>query len=238
MTRVSSWDGSWRLPSVSGRSASLLKWVALGLMVMDHVHFVFFARAVEPLYWLSRLVFPIYTLLVAQHLEVHGANPKRYILRLLAYGVVAQPVYMLCFQTAQLNVLFTLASSIAAWWVLNSLKARGWEPAWRYAPIAFVAVCLINLEFWFAGVLAVPIFAALMRRGAWWDWLLVPFLAWGIVGFGAPWVVPLVAIAVWIVMARGSSRGASRGKPRWWVQHFFYAVYPLHLAVIALLSLV
>jgi TraX protein len=238
VTRGLPWSWSWRLPSVSGRSASFLKWLALSLMVMDHVHFVFFARGVEPLYWLSRLVFPIYALLVAQHLEVHGANPKRYILRLLAYGVVAQPVYFLCFGVPQLNVLFTLASSIAAWWVLQVLKARGWDRMWRYALVAFVAVCLINLEFWFAGVLAVPVFAALLRRGAWWAWLLVPGLAWSIVGFGAPWMMPILAIALWVFAARASGNGGSRGKPGWWVQHFFYAVYPLHLAVIALLALV
>jgi TraX protein len=238
MTRAWTWNTSWVLPSVSARSALSLKWLALSLMVMDHVHFVFFGRNFEALYWLSRLVFPIYTLLIAQHLERHGANPKRYMLRLCLYGVIAQPAYMLCFGHPQLNVLFTLALSVGAWWALKSLKARRWELAWRYALVGFVAVCLINLEFWFAGVLAVPIFAALMRRGSWLDWLLVPLLAWGVVGFGAPWIVPLMAIALWIFAARAVPKAEKLGKPNVWAKHAFYAAYPFHLTLIAVAALV
>jgi TraX protein len=238
VTRVWKQNLSWILPSVSERSALFLKVLALALMVMDHVHFVFFERSVEPLYWLPRLVFPLYALLIAQHLERHQADPRRYILRLCLYGAIAQPAYMLCFGQPQLNVLFTLALSVGVWWVLKNLKARGWESAWRYALVGFVAVCFVNLEFWFAGVLAVPVFAALMRRGSWSDWLLVPPLAWGIVGFGAPWIMPILAITVWVVLARESPVSSNRSKPNGWMKHLFYMAYPLHLTIIALIALV
>jgi hypothetical protein len=159
---------AWRLPTVKSHAQFWLKIFALGLMLADHIHLVFFHRQLEWLYWLSRLVFPIFALIVAQNLEHHHVNPKRYISRLVFYGILAQPVYMICFQTAQFNVLFTLASSIALHWILDTLKARGliWQLRWGLA--IFLASSLPMLEFGWAGVLAVPVFIALMRRGAWW----------------------------------------------------------------------
>jgi TraX protein len=238
MTRAWTWNPSWVLPSVSERSALFLKLLALALMVMDHAHFVFWNRRLEPLYWVSRLVFPLYALLVAQHLERHQADPKRYILRLCLYGVIAQPAYMLCFGQPQLNVMFTLAASVGAWWGLKALKVRSWDSAWRYGLVAFVAVCMVNLEFWFAGVLAVPVFAALMRRGSWSDWMMVPLLAWSIVGFGAPWIVPILALGLWVFSARALQAASTPCKPSVWSKHLFYAAYPVHLTVIALIALV
>ena len=220
----------WRLPIIGSHAQFFLKIFALALMLSDHIHLVFFHRQLEWLYWLSRLVFPIFALTVAQNLELHHANPKRYISRLVFYGVLAQPVYMICFQTTQINVLFTLASSIALHWILDALKARGliWSLRWGLA--IFLASSLPRLEFGWAGVLAVPVFVALMRRGAWWDWLFAFVLAFGIVKFTSPWLMPLIAIAFWISCSR-FKEARVLNQPRW-LRHAFYLFYPIHLALI------
>ena len=172
-------------------------------------------------------------MIVAQNLEHHHANPKRYLSRLVLYGILAQPVYMICFQTTQINVLFTLASSIALHWILDTLKARGliWQLRWGLA--IFLASSLPRLEFGWVGVLAVPVFVALIRRGAWWDWTFAFVLAFGIVKFTSPWIMPLIAIAFWVVLSRFKEARVLK-QPRW-VQFSFYSFYPLHLAVIALI---
>ncbi len=215
---------------MSNHAQFWLKMFALGLMLADHIHLVFFHRQLEWLYWLSRLVFPILALIVAQNLERHRANPKRYISRLVLYGILAQPVYMICFQTTQMNVLFTLAASIALHWILEALKARGliWQLRWGLA--LFLASSLPMLEFGWAGVLAVPVFIALMRRGARWDWVFAFVLAFGIVKFTVPWVMPLAAIALWVFLSRFKDAQVLN-QPRW-TQHGFYLFYPLHLGLI------
>jgi hypothetical protein len=222
---------TYRLPVVSPQAQQFLKLLALGLMIADHIHYVFFNHKLEWLYWLSRLVFPIFALIVAQNLEHHRADPRRYILRLMVYGIIAQPFYFVCFHVAQLNVMFTLASSIAVWWWLEVSRVRKVHGFLRYGFVLVIAACFPFLEFGWSGVLAVPVFAALMRCGAWWDWLSNFFLAFGIVGFGAPWVMPLMALGLWALISRLPEH--SSRKPSRWSQHMAYGFYPLHLAVIA-----
>jgi TraX protein len=218
------------LPAISPRAQHFLKLLALGLMIADHVHYVFFNRNLEWLYWLSRLVFPLFALNAAQNLEHHHANLYRYISRLLAWGVIAQPAYWFCFNAPQLNVLFTLASSVSLYYVLETLEAQGFHAFLRYGIALLVAFSLPFLEFGWSGVLAIPVLATIMRRGAWWDWLAVFTLAFGIVNFTAPWPMPLAAIALWAFASRW--KGGNARAPRW-VQWAFYAIYPIHLTVIA-----
>ena len=225
---------TYRLPIVSPRAQQFLKLIALGLMIADHVHYVFFNRNLEWLYWLSRLVFPIFALIVAQNLEHHRTDPKRYILQLMVYGIIAQPFYFVCFHVAQLNVMFTLASSIAVWWLLEVCRIRKVHGFLRYSLAVMIAAYLPFLEFGWAGVLAVPVFAALMRCGAWWDWLSSSVLAFGMVGFGAPWVMPSMALGLWMLASRLPE--CSSRKPNRWSQHMAYGFYPLHLAMIAFIS--
>jgi hypothetical protein len=258
-----------RLSAVNPRAQQILKLLALALMIADHVHLVFFNRNLEWLYWLSRLVFPLFALIAAQNLEHYHANPHRYISRLLVWGLIAQPAYWFCFHAPQLNVLFTLASSVCLYSVLETLRVRGFHAILRYGIAMLVAFSLPFLEFGWSGVLAIPVFATVMRRGAWWDWLAVLVLAFGIVNFAAPWPIPLTAIALWAFAARwklldpkaapdgpgslldpkaapdgplahrmapggpfapGSLDNARAPK---WIQWAFYAIYPIHLTVIA-----
>jgi TraX protein len=222
----------FKLPAIGPRAQQFLKLLALTLMIADHVHYVFFNRNLEWLYWLSRLVFPLFALIAAQNLEHHHANPHRYISRLLTWGLIAQPVYWFCFHAPQLNVLFSLASSVGLYWVLETLKARGFHIVLRYGIALLVAFSLSFLEFGWSGVLAIPVLAAVMRRGAWWDWLAVFVLAFGIVNFTAPWPMPLAAIALWVFTARWKHGNARAPK---WVQWALYAIYPIHLTVIAVI---
>jgi TraX protein len=213
---------------------ALLKILAICTMLADHIHLLFFERQLEWLYWLSRLVFPLFALIIAHNLEHHRANPRRYVLRLVAYGVIAQPFYLMAFTVPQLNVLFTLASSIGVWWLLAFLKTRGVHLLLRYSLAFAIASSLPFLEFGSVGVLAVPVYAALLRRGAWWDWLAVFALAFGIVGFTSPWVMPMIAVGLWMLASRLPPHEPK--KPNRFVQHAAYAFYPVHLAAIVVFS--
>jgi TraX protein len=203
-------------------------------MLADHIHLVLFQRQLEWLYWLSRLVFPLFALIITYHLERHRASPGRYVSRLVVYGVIAQPFYLMAFTVPQLNVLFTLASSVGVWWLLAFLKARGIHLLLRYGLALTIASSLPFLEFGWAGVLAVPVYAALMRRSAWWDWLAVFALGFGIVGFTSPWVMPMVAVGLWVLASRLPPHESR--KPNRYLQHAAYAFYALHLAVIVFFS--
>lgn len=229
---------SFRLPFVESRVQNAFKCAALSLMLVDHVHLVFFHRSLVWLYWLTRLVFPMFMLLAAQNLERHRARPEKYILQLLVFGLLAQPVYFASFGFSQLNVMFTIAVGVALHTLFKWSKTRvDW--ALRLVFMAGLIFVPFQLEAGWAGVIAVPVFAALMRRGAWWDWLLALVVCWFVVAGTAPWFVAIAALPVWLIGARVSAMAAPpvpAVKPSRWAQLAAYGFYPLHLAVIALVS--
>ncbi|NJK45955.1 MAG: hypothetical protein HC933_18350 [Pleurocapsa sp. SU_196_0] len=104
----------------------------------------------------------------------------------------------------------------------------------RYSLAFAIASSLPFLEFGSAGVLAVPVYAALLRRGAWWDWFAVFALAFGIVGFTSPWVMPMIAVGLWMLASRLPPHEFR--KPNRFLQYAVYAFYPLHLAAIVVFS--
>jgi hypothetical protein len=225
---------TFKLEPVAPYWAIRLKLLALALMLADHIHLVFFARSLEWLYWLSRLVFPIFALIVAQNLEHHEASPQRYISRLMVFGLLAQPFYAWCFDVQQLNVLFTLGVSIALWWLLRTLEMRGLPSSVQFGIAIVLAFGASWLEFGWAGLLAVPIYARLMRRGASWDWLFTLVLSFGLVRFEDTWIMPMLALAIWKLTSRWPwPRAKSRLPTRDW-RHAFYLFYPAHLGVLAL----
>jgi Flp pilus assembly protein protease CpaA len=98
-----------------------LKWGIAGLMVFDHVAFIFFPDLTF-LRIPGRLVWPVFAALVARQLS-QGYPPERYVKRLLPFALLAQPFYALAFGFPllfPLNVLFALLSA--------ALLQAGWGP--------------------------------------------------------------------------------------------------------------
>jgi TraX protein len=222
---------SFRLPFIEPRVQNVLKLAALTLMLADHVHLVFFDRSLVWLYWLTRLVFPMFMLLAAHNLERYHARPGKYILQLLCFGLLAQPFYFVSFGHNQLNVMFTIAAGVALYAVLKWSKTR---VHWALRLVGLMGLILVPFPIdggWY-GVMSIPMFAALMRRGAWWDWLLAVFVLVSIVAGATPWFVPLSVLVIWVLAARVPS-GTTTPKPSHWAKLASYGFYPAHLAVIA-----
>jgi TraX protein len=222
---------SFRLPFIEPRVQNVLKLAALTLMLADHVHLVFFDRSLVWLYWLTRLVFPTFMLLAAHNLERYHARPGKYILQALGFGLLAQPFYFVSFGYYQLNVMFTIAAGVALYAVLKWSKTR---VHWALRLVGLIALLFLPFPVdggWY-GAMSIPIFAALMRRGAWWDWLLAGFVLVSIVLGTTPWFVPVSVLVVWMCAARVPASAATP-KPSRWAKLVSYGFYPAHLAVIA-----
>jgi len=88
-----------------------LKWGIAGLMVFDHVAFIFFPDLTF-LRIPGRLVWPVFAALVARQLS-QGYPPEKYVKRILPFALLAQPFYAMAFgfPVFPLNVLFTLLSA-------------------------------------------------------------------------------------------------------------------------------
>lgn len=89
-----------------------IKILAALLMVIDHVGLVFFPDQLIFRY-LGRLSFPLFAWLLGQG-EKHTRDVYAYLLRIVIWGLVSQPIYVLLFHNEQLNILFTLAIGLVA----------------------------------------------------------------------------------------------------------------------------
>ena len=96
------------------QDTSLLKVIALVLMLIDHTAIVLF-RNMEEMRIIGRMAFPIYAWCLVVG-SVKTKNIWRYGLRLLLTGLASQPLYMMALSHGwtDLNILFSLCLGLVA----------------------------------------------------------------------------------------------------------------------------
>lgn len=200
----------------------VVKLVALGLMVLDHLDWGLFESALGIHDTIGRAVFPLFALTLGRSAIL---GPPGHLLRVVAprmalVGAVASVAYVPLFGVYPLNVMFTLAAGVA----MVALLRMGWgfvagvvfavggalvDYQWfGLACIAVAAWAFARSRLPVAGVLAVMALLLVPVNGSLWALL----------------AVPLFALAS---MFNGPA-------PR--LKWLFYAAYPWHLALLALAS--
>ena len=203
-------------------------------MVVDHVGVVLL-----PQLWLlrcvGRLAFPIYAFFLAQGFR-YTKSQARYLARLAGFALLSEipfdyMVYGQAFAWQGQNVMFTLTLALLA---LACLEKGGWWMA------GAVACCLaaeaLRTDYGSFGVL-LPVTSFYLwprGKGLWalvflamcWLWEFAP-----IPGTPVPMEALGVAAALPLALYHGG-RGTEGPVVRWG----FYAVYPLHMGVLALIA--
>lgn len=228
---------------VADGTLEALKWLALGLMTVDHVNKYVFHGSVPALFAIGRLTLPLFVFVLAYNLARPSTLAKaeqvfpRLLKRLAASALVASGPFMALGGLAggwwPLNILATFAVSAASIYLL-------WRGgAWRKA--AAVGLVLVGgglVEYWWPAIGMCLAAWYYCRRPSWTAlaaWLLST-LALNLNGwaFGA---MPLLNASMWAFAAFPLIFTATRVTlqlPR--LQWAFYAYYPLHLAVLWLLT--
>lgn len=211
-----------------------LKGLAAASMVVDHVGVVLL-----PQLWLlrcvGRLAFPIYAFFLAQGFRYTKSRAK-YLARLAGFALLSEipfdyMVYGQAFVWQGQNVMFTLALALLA---LACLEKGGW---WMTGAVACcLAAEALRTDYGSFGVLLPITFFYLWPRGKglWalvflamcWLWRFAP-----IPGTPVPMEALGVAAALPLALYHGG-RGTEGPVVRWG----FYAVYPLHMGVLALIA--
>lgn len=199
---------------LSSSQQELLKWIALILMVLDHA-----AIILEQYAWLrhaGRMVYPLFSFLIAYNYFYNTRNKERYLKRLFFWALISQPIYMLT-MGSNLNTLFTLFFGMLAVHLVDSQKP--------YAILICVLLMPITLftSYSLVGVLLIPSFYLLLKNVK-----FAPLLALTLAFLNAPKYlfftalsIPLIALATRFNGVVGRTSGV-----------FFYAFYPVHLAVL------
>jgi len=201
-----------------------LKWLALALMVLDHVNSFLFDRKLPGAFQAGRSVFPLFAFVLACNLARPQALQRgvhvRVMRRLALFALLATPAHWaLVEHWWPLNILVTLLAGTATVYGLE----RGGALGVIVAGIAFAVGGLVG-DYLYPGV-AMFVAAWVYCREptprhlvAWIVFtaalVLVNFNAWALAA------VPVVLLA----------RRVDLRVPR--LRWMFYAVYPLHLTVL------
>lgn len=199
---------------LSSSQQELLKWVAIVLMVLDHVGF--FLEQYAWLRFVGRVVYPIFAFLVAYNYLHNTRNKEGYLKRLFFWALISQPIYMLA-MGASLNILFTILLGMLVVYVFENQKPYALLLCVLLIPIAFVT------SYGIAGVMLVPSFYFLLKNIK-----FAPLLAFTLAFLNAPKYLLFTALSIPLIalVARfNGTIGRTSGV-------FFYAFYPAHLAVL------
>lgn len=209
--------------ALSSGQVEVLKWVALVAMVVDHVNAVFFARELGE--WatvLGRVALPLFAIVLGVNLARPGVDVCKVTRRLVTFGTLAVPAYAHLFGMVglwPLNVMFTFAVAVGVVWATE-----------RDEPIVAGVLFLCGaalVEYWWPGVaLVVGVWGWARNRHPQGVWPVVLALAGLCLLNGNAWAL----WAIPVLIAVRSMRLDNVPRLRW----VFYAFYPVHLAVIAL----
>lgn len=217
-----------------------LKMIAVLSMIMDHIGSAFFPDIIL-FRIIGRLAFPLFCYCMTVGL-LHTHNIKRYLLRIGIFAAVSQPFYILAFHPhaflenfTNWNIFFTLFLSLIAMW--------GWKEKkyWLFALALFV-ISWWNFDYSNQGIVLMLIFYCCRNR---------PVLGASLYGlFWAPCLFGAVAGSPMTLTVAGYTMQISAFAvltlPLIYChthtafkinRYFFYAVYPLHLAAIAIIRL-
>lgn len=230
-------------PAAAPAQAALnaLKLLALVAMLADHVGKAWAPLAAEPWHLAGRPALLLFALVIAHRVAEQPARAARYLPRLLAWGLVAQPAF-LALGGEGLNVLFTHAAGCL---VVAAMHApSGGDRALRaHALVVTLVVTLVvalllcaaapAVEYGLAGTLLVPVGVLLLQqaRAAALPGLALLCLA---ANAPAPWALLLptagvLALAALLAQAVLALQRLGPGRPL----RGFLALYAGHLSLLA-----
>ena len=211
-----------------------LKLMAIVLMLIDHIGFIFFYS--RPEYYilrgLGRLVFPIFAFLIAEGCH-HTGNPQKYLARLLAFAFLSEPIYDKAFSEVWLdnvyqNIFFTLFLGAVAVFLYRRFKYSSHKYLSYLFPFLMCIIAeVMNSDYGGLGVAL--IFFLFLARGRFSQQAGVIILV------NLALVLrysSLQLLGVFSIIPLYFYSGA-RGRD---MRYFFYLFYPAHLAFLTLLK--
>ena len=204
---------------------SVLKWLAVLTMVIDHVGAILFPDQI----WMrviGRVAFPIYAYCLAEGFR-YTSDYRRYLGRLALFAILSEipfdlAFYGVPFSFAHQNVFFTLTLGLILLWVLERCREQLLLCAGAFAVLCFLAQAL-HMDYGAGGLLMVFAFY-LAQQGT------SPWIGWGIFVFinlfgyagGVQWAAILALLPIGLYSGKAGKRK----------QRFFYWIYPLHLLLL------
>ena len=230
-----------------GLSRNQLKYLVIIAMVIDHIGWAFVPTASylgQAMHFIGRLTGPTMAFFVAEG-YLHTRDVKTYALRLGLFALLSWPAFSYFeygrFFTPHFGVIYTLLLGLLAVWIWDALPVH---PLLRLLPIA--GLCwLSQWGDWSYWDVLWPLALVMFRdkpRVKWWAFTAIcaaacGYIMWYYMDHGRPWWYGIhnlgILLAPLLLRFGYSGESGSRHPFHKW---FFYAFYPAHLVVLALLQ--
>ena len=209
------------LPVKKFLSGSALKWIAIAVMLIDHIGASGLVDS-WTLRQIGRTAFPLFCFLLAEG-AVHTKNIRKYLGRLAVFAVLSEvpfdlAIYGQTFYWGSQNVYWTLFLGLCAIYLFQRFPAEGWKGCLGLAVMAAAAeVC--GTDYGAVGVIVITLMYMLREK---------PWLRF-ITCYGL--LVLMSRVELWCLPAFGLIALYNRKRGRQ-PRYLFYGFYPVHLLVL------
>lgn len=219
-------------PAIADGSLEAMKWIALLLMLLDHINKYLFNGALVGFYEAGRLAMPLFVFVLAYNLARPNVTSSgayiRTMKRLVVFGLLATPVFIALGGVVNgwwpLNILFTLFIITAVAYLIELDTITSYAAA----ALIYLTGCFFVEYWWPALTLGIAI---------WWhykhsSWIALAIALTALVSL---WFVNsnAWALGALVIVFIASRVDLSVPRLRW----AFYIFYPLHLFVLWLIRI-
>jgi hypothetical protein len=224
----------WRIQEIPQSSFELAKWAAVLSMIVDHYGKIVDPSLYVPTHLIGRISFPLFAWIIASRLALRPDLAMTYVHRLVPWALISQPVFWFAGREwYEPNILFELLAGVLVVAAMNK-SGRTWKTV-------VIALTLAGVGWFFdygpAGVLSIAAIYLATQRS-----VVAGLAVLGAVGVLVNLPVTDTTSAAFCTAALAASlvallslRAPADLLPRL-PTLFFYAFYPLHLLVFAIIA--
>lgn len=212
---------------------ALLKWIAIITMTVDHIGAILYPEF-EVLRFIGRLAFPLFAYLLILGIE-STRNIRNYFIRLFIFALISQVPFFLATDYGPfelLNVFFTLSFGLLFIYFFRK------GSVFTFVPI--VASFVLPFDYGIYGIAIIGCMYILKQNTNFGVFSLVVLNALFLVPFNSQFL-SIAAIPFILLHKNGTlnmvRKSAENFKIPLWRKYFFYAYYPLHLALLYIIKL-
>jgi hypothetical protein len=209
-------------------SQNQIKWLAVVLMLIDHIGFMIEA---EPMRIIGRLSFPMFAWVFAKNWERRKAedSPEKLINRLILFGILAQIPYIILLTNLKINILISFALVAITF---DQVHRRIGNKKIILAIIGCISTEILRVEYGWFSIICTLMMINLKGSGSkrWWvSWIIINILYC----ISAKSYIQMFGMLTPTILSLHDT--TKDKKPTTIEKKFFYYFYPLHLAGLAAL---
>ena len=206
-----------------------LKLIALITMLLDHIGYLFFPNIIL-FRIIGRLSFPIFAFFVSEGYK-YTKSKKKYLLTMICFALLSQPIFMLTINNHMLNILFTFSFAIVLLMFIDNFSK---DKVLYSIYILLIVIILITLtimnaiDYGIFGVLLVIVFNKIKN-------IIIKYVFATIclcLLLTYSFIYQLSSIlSIFLLLLYNGEKGNLN------LKYLFYAFYPLHLFILFVIKL-